>query len=115
ARRRALVRRAAAGAARAAGEVHALASDLARSADAAERRAAASALGPRRIVTAGQVMLVALLDDADPTVRAAALDSVIPADAGEPDVVRRVVAALEEPRTAGSATAAVRRPPGRAL
>ena len=34
---------------------------------------------------------------------------MIPADAGEPDVVRRVVAALEEPRTAGSATAAVRR------
>jgi hypothetical protein len=34
---------------------------------------------------------------------------VIPADAGERDVVRRVVAALEEPRTAGSATAAVRR------
>ena len=43
------------------------------------------------------------------TVRAAALDSVVPADAGEQEVVRRVVAALEEPRTAGSATAAVRR------
>ena len=51
----------------------------------------------------------ALLDDPDPTVRAAALDAVMPADAGEQEVVRRVVAALEEPRTAGSATAAVRR------
>jgi hypothetical protein len=108
-RLRALVQLAADGDAQAAGEVHALAPDLARSPDAAERRAAASALGPRRIVTAGQSMLIALLDDADPTVRAAALDSVIPADAGERDVVRRVVAALEEPRTAGSATAAVRR------
>jgi len=108
-RLRALVQLAADGDAQAAAEAQALASDLARSADVAERRAAASALGPRRIVTAGQGMLVALLDDADPTVRAAALDSVIPADAGEPDVVRRVVAALEEPRTAGSASAAVRR------
>ena len=79
------------------------------SADPADRRAAASALGPRRIVTDGQSMLIALLDDADPTVRAAALDAVVPEDAGEPEVVRRVVAALEEPRTAGSATAAVRR------
>ena len=108
-RLRALVQLAADGDAQAAAEVQALATDLARSADAAERRAAASALGPRRIVTAGHSMLIALLDDADPTVRAAALDSVIPADAGEQDVVRRVVAALEEPRTAGSATAAVRR------
>ena len=108
-RLRALVQLAADGDAQAAAEVQALATDLARSADAAERRAAASALGPRRIVTAGQSMLIALLDDTDPTVRAAALDSVIPADAGEQDVVRRVVAALEEPRTAGSATAAVRR------
>jgi hypothetical protein len=54
-------------------------------------------------------MLVALLDDPDPTVRAAALEAVAPADADKPDVVRRVVAALDEPRTAGSATAALRR------
>ena len=54
-------------------------------------------------------MLIGLLDDPDPMVRAAALDSVIRADAGEQEVVHRVVAALEEPRTAGSATAAVRR------
>ena len=108
-RLRALVQLAADGDAQAAAEAAALATDLARSADPAERRAAASALGPRRIVTAGQSMLIGLLDDADPMVRAAALDSVIPADAGEQEVVRRVVAALEEPRTAGSATAAVRR------
>jgi hypothetical protein len=108
-RLRSLVQLAVDGDAQAAADAQALASDLALSADAAERRAAASALGPRRIVTAGQRMLIALLDDADPTVRAAALDSVIPADGGEQEVVRRVVAALEEPRTAGNATAAVRR------
>jgi hypothetical protein len=61
------------------------------------------------MVTPGPSMLVGLLDDADPMVRAAALDAVIPADAGDREVVRRVVAALEEPRTAGCATAAVRR------
>jgi hypothetical protein len=54
-------------------------------------------------------MLIALLDDPDPTVRAAVLDAVVPEDAGEEEVVRRVVSALEEPRTAGSATAAIRR------
>jgi hypothetical protein len=42
-------------------------------------------------------------------VREEALDAVGAADASEPEVVRRVVAALEAPRTAGSATAAVRR------
>ena len=52
-RLRALVQLAADGDAQAAAEVQALATDLARSADPAERRAAASALGPRRIVTAG--------------------------------------------------------------
>ena len=108
-RLRSLVQLAVDGDAQAAADAQALASDLALSADAAERRAAASALGPRRIVTDGQRMLIALLDDADPTVRAAALDSVIPADGGEQGVVRRAVAALDEPRTAGTATAAVRR------
>ena len=108
-RLRAFVQLAADGDARAAAECQALATDLARSADPAERRAAASALGPRRIVTAGQSMLIGLLDDADPMVRAAALDAVIPDDAGEHEIVGRVVIALEEPRTAGSATAAVRR------
>ncbi len=108
-RLRALVQLAAGGEARAASEAAALATGLARSADPAERRAAASALGPRRIVTDCESMLVGLLDDPDPTVRAAALDAVVPADARQQEVVRRVVAALEEPGTAGSATAAVRR------
>jgi hypothetical protein len=103
----ALLQLAAGGDAQAAAEAAALATELARSADPAERVAAASALGSRRIVTNGQEMLIALLDDPDPNVRAAALDSVVPADAGEQEVVRRAVAALEEPRTAGSATAAV--------
>jgi hypothetical protein len=53
-------------------------------------------------------VLITLLDDPDPTVRAAALDAVSPGDAGELEVVRRVVAALEEPRTAGRATVALR-------
>ena len=114
-RLRALVQLAAGGDAQAAGEAAALATELARSADPAERRAAASALGPRRIVTDGQDMLIGLLDDPNPMVRAAALDSVVPADAGEQEVVRRVVAALEVPRTAGSATAAVRRLGGSAV
>ena len=39
----------------------------------------------------------------------AARDAVLPADAAEPEVVRRVVAAVEDPRTAGSASAAIRR------
>ncbi len=107
-RLRALVQLAVGGDAQAAGEAAALATGLARSAEPAERRAAASALGPHRIV-ADQDMLIGLLDDPDRTVRAAALESVLPADADDLDVVRRVVAALEEPRTAGSATAAVRR------
>ena len=108
-RLRALVQLAAGENAQAAEEAAALATELARSADPAERSAAASALGPRRIITDGQGMLIGLLDDPDPMVRAAALDSVVPADAAEREVVRRVVAALEEPRTAGSATVAVRR------
>jgi len=108
-RLRALVQLAAGGEARAAAEAAVLTTDLAHSTDPAERRAAATALAPRRIVTPGPSMLVGLLDDADPMVRAAALDAVIPADAGDREVVRRVVAALEEPRTAGCATAAVRR------
>jgi hypothetical protein len=87
----------------------ALARELAGSPDPADRCAAASALGSRRIVAVGTNMLIGLLDDADPTVRAAALDGVAPEDAVAPEVVRRVVAALEEPRTAGSATAALRR------
>ena len=107
-RLRALVQLAAGGEAQAAAEAAALATRLASSADPAERRAAASALGPHRIVSDFD-MLIGLLGDPDPTVRAAALDSVVPADDQQQEVVRRVVAALQEPGTAGSATAATRR------
>jgi HEAT repeats len=104
---RALVQLAASGDTQAATEVAALVGELARSADPTDRRAAAAALGSREVVAADRSVLVALLDDHDPTVRATALDAVVPDDALEPEVVRRVVAAVEEPRTAGSATAAL--------
>lgn len=108
-RMRALAQLAAGGDARAATAAAALVGDLGHSADPAERRAAAAALGSPGVVTADESSLIALLDDGDPTVRAAALDAVVPDDAVEPEVVRRVVAAVEEPRTAGSAAAALRR------
>jgi len=106
---RALVQLAVGGDTRAGAEAGMLADELALSADPDDRRAAAAALGSRDVVTTPQSMLIALLDDPDPTVRAAVLDAVVPEDAGEEEVVRRVVSALEEPRTAGSATAAIRR------
>jgi hypothetical protein len=106
---RALVQLAGGGDARAGAEAGALAGELALSADPADRRAAAAAVGSRNVVSISQSMLIALLDDPDPAVRAATLDAVEAQDAGEQEIVRRVVAALDEPRTAGSATAAVRR------
>ena len=106
---RALVQLASGGVARAATEVAALVDDLSRSADPIDRRAAATALGAREFVAVDSSVLVALLDDLDPSVRAAALDAVVADDAVEPEVVRRAVAALEAPRTTGSATAALRR------
>ena len=104
-RMQALVQLAAGGDAQAAAEAAALAGDLTHSADPAGRRAAAAGLR----VGADRGLLATLLDDADPTVRAAALDAVQAEDAADPAIVRRVVAALDEPRSAGSATAAVRR------
>ena len=106
---RALTQLAASGDTRASAEVAALVDELARSAESADRRAAAFALGSRDLVNADARVLVALLDDPDPLVRAAALDAVGPDDAGEPEVVRRVVAAVGEPRTTGGASAALRR------
>jgi hypothetical protein len=106
---RALVRLAAVGDSAAAAAAAALARDLTRSADPVERRAAASALGSRGVMNVDSRMLIALLDDGDPTVRAAALDAVRPEDAVEPEVVRRVVTAVGEPSSTGSATAALRR------
>jgi hypothetical protein len=105
---RSLVQLADGGDARARATLVELAGELARSADPADRRAAAAALGSRDVVTA-RSLLVELLDDPEPSVRAAALEAVAPEDAGEQDVVRRVVAALEDPRTAGSASIALRR------
>jgi hypothetical protein len=105
----ALVQLAAGGDTDAASKVVTLAGELALSADPADRRAVAAALGARGLISDDWPMLIALLDDTEATVRAAALDAVAPEDALEAEVVRRVVAALEEPRTAGSAAAAVRR------
>jgi HEAT repeats len=104
---RALVRLAESGDTRAVEEVAALVDDLGRSTNPADRRAAAAGLG--RQGASDHRTLVALLDDADSTVRAAALDAVTPADTAEPEVGRRVIAALERPGTAGSAAGALRR------
>jgi len=105
---RALVRLASAGDERAAADVAALPRKLASSQDPRERRAAATALGTRDVVPADARLLVALLEDADPSVRTAALEAVSPDDAADPEIVRRVVAAVEEPRTAGPAGSALR-------
>jgi hypothetical protein len=106
---RALAQLAARGDERAAGDLAASVHDLSRAAQTADRRAAAAAIGARGVIPTDTGVLVALLDDPDPSVRAAALDAVAPDDAVEPVVVRRVVSAVQEPRTAGSATAAIRR------
>jgi hypothetical protein len=106
---RALGQLAATGDARAADAAASLAGDLARSGDATDRRAAAAAFAWRGIVAADLRVLDALLADSDLSVRAAALDAVSPADAVDPEIVRRIVAAVEDARTAGRATAALRR------
>ncbi len=108
-RMRALVRLAAGGDARARETAAALADELARSPEPADRRAAAAALGARELVASRKSILIALLGDTDPAVRSEALAAVVPEDAVEPEIVRWVVAALEEPRTAGSATVALGR------
>ncbi|HSJ95289.1 MAG TPA: hypothetical protein VK896_14750, partial [Gaiellaceae bacterium] len=104
----ALLQLAEAGDERTGAEVAALVDELARSASASERRAAARALGSRDVVAGQPERLVALLDDPDPSVRAAALAAVAPEDSSDPEIVRLVVAAVGEPRTAGPATAALR-------
>ena len=106
---RAVVQLAASGERRAASEVGSLVDDLARSPDPAERRAAATGLAARNVVSADPDVLITLLDDPDAKVRTAALDAVSPDDAAEPEVVRRVVALVGQPRTAGIATAALLR------
>lgn len=98
---------AAQGDARASAEARMLVADLAHSGEAAERRAAAAAFGGRGEWNADAGVLAALLQDTDLSVRAAALDAVAPGDAADPEVVRRVVEAVEDARTAGRATAAL--------
>lgn len=106
---RALCRLAVAGDTEAAAAVAPLVRDLARSADPADRRAAAAALAQRGAVGPDAGMLPALLADPDPSVRAEALDAVVPADGREPGIVHHVVVAVEEARLAGRAVAAVAR------
>jgi hypothetical protein len=82
---------------------------LAYSADVGERRAAAAAFATRAVTGDDVGALVDLLMDGDVAVRSAALDAVVPADAADAELVRRVVACLDEPRLAGPGSAAVRR------
>ena len=103
-----LVRLAALGDARAAATARSLVRDLARSSVVADRRGATAILAERGLA-ADRDVLPALLDDPEPSVRLAALDAVAAADAAEPGIVQRVVAAAGEARTAGRATAAIAR------
>jgi hypothetical protein len=105
---RALVHLAALGDARAAAAARSLARDLAESSVPVDRRGAAAILAERGLA-ADRAVLITLLDDPDPPVRVAALDAVAAADAAEPEIVQRVVAAAGEARTAGRAAAAIAR------
>ena len=83
---------------------------LARSAEPADRRAAAVALGSRDVVAADSARAHRAPRRPRPDgARRGARCRGARAMPDEPEVVRRVVAAIEEPRTAGSATAALRR------
>ena len=106
---RALVQLAGDGDASAATTAAALAAELAHSADSADRRAAAGALRQNGSVTVDRSLLIALLDDGDPTVRAVTLDAVDEGDGVDADIVRRVIVAAEDPRTQRNAAAALRR------
>ena len=99
---RALALLAAHGDASAAAEAAAAVRDLATSDDARERRAVAALFAARGGVGHDLGVLADLLVDGDLSVRAVALDAVVPADATYPELVRRVVAALDEPRLAGT-------------
>jgi len=105
---RAQVQLAAGGDERARVQLAATTRELASSPAASDRCAAALAL-------AGEVPgrdrgpLAALLADAEPAVRSRALEAVAPADADRADVVGLAVAAVEDPRTAGPAMAAIAR------
>jgi hypothetical protein len=68
-----------------------------------------AAHGDEQAATKAAALLRELLVDGDLAARSAALDAVAPSDSADPELVRRVVSALDEPRLAGSASAAVRR------
>ena len=106
---RALVELAARGDAGAVAELGPLVALLAASSEPSDRRAAAVAMGSGGVVAADRTTLVGLLGDPDATVRAAALDAVVPDDGADDRVIRHVVAAVGEPRIAGTAADALRR------
>ncbi len=108
-RMRALALLTAHGDAGAAAKAAAAVRDLVTSDDARERRAVAALFAARGSAGFDVGVLADLLVDPDLGVKAAALDAVVPSDASYPELVRRVVAALDEPRLAGPAGAAVRR------
>ena len=105
---RALVELAARGDVGAAAEVAPLVARLAGSSEPSDRRAAAVAWALEASSPTAEP-LIGLLGDPDATVRAAALDAVAPDDGADERVIRRVVAAMGEPRTAGPAADALRR------
>jgi hypothetical protein len=106
---RALVELASRGDAEAAAEVARLVGQLAGSAEPSDRRAAAVAMSARGVVADDRTVLIGLLGDPERTVRAAALDAVAPEDGADERVIRYVVAAMGEPRTAGPAADALKR------
>ncbi len=68
-----------------------------------------AAHGDEQAATRAAAMMRELLVDGDLAARAAALDAVVPSDSADPELIRRVVYALDEPRLAGAASAAARR------
>jgi hypothetical protein len=101
---RALVHLAAVGDARAAAAARSLARDLAESSAAVDRRGAAAILAEDGLA-ADRAVLAQLLDDPEPSVRAAALDAVAPADAAS----RRSSGASSRPPVRRERQAAPRR------
>jgi hypothetical protein len=108
-RARALVELAARGDEAAAVELHPLVARLAGSAEPSDRRAAAVAIAARGVVSDDRAVLLGLLGDPDRLVRCAALDAVAPEDGADEWIIRRVVDALAESRTAGPAADALKR------
>jgi hypothetical protein len=68
-----------------------------------------AAQGEERAAVRAATLMRELLAGGDVRARAAALDAIAPSDAADPELVRLVVSALDEPRLAGAAGAAVRR------